>query len=69
MTIIMRIKLLFFSFLICKQGLRNTAGLWYDPEIDKRDGKLLAFDFNKPDQDPVELSTYTINSEKNHHKI
>ena len=56
MTIIMRIKLLFFSFLICKQGLRNTAGLWYDPEIDKRDGKLLAFDFNKPDQDPVELT-------------
>ena len=56
MMIIMRMKLLFFSFLICKQGLRNTAGLWYDPKIDKRDGKLLAFDFNKPDQDPVELT-------------
>ena len=62
MMIIMRMKLLLvFSFLICKQGLRNTAGLWYDPEIDKRDGKLLTFNFNKPDQDPVELTLKNFN--------
>ena len=59
--LIVRVKWLFFSFLICKQGLRNTAGLWYDPEIDKRDGKLLAFDFNNPDQDPVELTLKNFN--------
>ena len=62
MMVIMRMKLLLvFSFLICKQGLRNTAGLWYDPAIDKRDGKILTFDFNKPDQDPVELTLKNFN--------
>ena len=35
--------------------------LYCDPEIDKRDSKLLTFDFNKPDQDPVELTLKNFN--------
>ena len=35
--------------------------LYCDPEINKRDSKLLTFDFNKPDEDPVELTLKNFN--------
>ena len=50
-----------FCFLICQQGIRYKVALYCDPEIDKRDSKLLTFDFNKPDQDPVELTLKNFN--------
>ena len=53
--------MLLFSSLIYQQGLRYKLTLYYDPEIDKRDSKLLTFDFNKPDQDPVELALKNFN--------
>ena len=50
-----------FCFLICQQGIRYKVALYCDPEIDKRDSKLLTFDFDKPDQDPVELTLKNFN--------
>ena len=47
--------------MIFKQGLRYKPQLSYDPELDKRDSKLLTFDFNKPNQDPVELTLINFN--------
>ena len=32
-----------------------------NPEIDKRVSKLLSFDFNKPDQEPIELTLKNFN--------
>ena len=53
--------MLLFSSLIYEQGLRYKLALYYDPEIDKRDSKLLTFDLNKPDQVPVELTLKNFN--------
>ena len=51
----------YFFSLIFKQGLRFQITLSYDKELDKRVGKLLTFDFKKPEQDPVELTLKNFN--------
>ena len=50
-----------FATSFCQQGIRYKVALHCDPKIDKRDSKLLTFDFNKPDQDPVELTLKNFN--------
>lgn len=41
--------------------LRIKLPFSYDPEIDKRESKLLTFDFNEPNQDPLELTFKSFN--------
>ena len=47
--------------MIFKQGLHYQMTLSYNTELDKRESKMLTFDFNKPDQDPVELKLKNFN--------
>jgi len=47
--------------MIFKQGLHYQMTLFYNTELDKRESKILSFDFNKPDQDPVELKLKNFN--------
>ncbi|XP_015769516.1 PREDICTED: serum paraoxonase/arylesterase 1-like [Acropora digitifera] len=41
--------------------LRYKLPFSYDAELDKRDSKLLTFDFAKPDQDPIEVTLKNFN--------
>ena len=41
--------------------LRYKIPFSYDAELDKRDSKLLTFDFAKPDQDPIEVTLKNFN--------
>lgn len=46
---------------IFAQGLSYQLTPMYDKDLDKRKGKLLTFDFNKPAEDPVELTLKNFN--------
>lgn len=41
--------------------LRYKLPFSYDAELDKRNSKLLTFDFAKPDQDPIEVTLKNFN--------
>ena len=43
------------------QGLRYKVLTWYDPVIDTWESKLMTFDFNKPSENPVELTLKNFN--------
>ncbi|KAJ7385863.1 Serum paraoxonase/arylesterase 1 [Desmophyllum pertusum] len=49
------------GLVFVSSGLRYKVGMWYDPELDTRESKLLTFDMNKPSQDPVELTLKNFN--------
>ena len=44
-----------------QQGFHYQVTLTYNTELDKRESKMLTFDFNKPDQKPVELTLKNFN--------
>ncbi|RMX39621.1 hypothetical protein pdam_00003966 [Pocillopora damicornis] len=49
------------GLVFVSSGLRYRLSISYDPVLDTREGKILTFDFNKADKNPVELTLKNFN--------